>query len=93
MAFDRPDEIDAIDAASDASLSDSDAIVPLSIHPVIGEDLELGLTIDVEKGVSLRLSLPPQQLEGLRNAIRRLEAYSRVLGPHRALNHICGLRF
>jgi hypothetical protein len=80
MAFDRPDEIDAIDGEFDVSLSDSDAIVPLSIHPVIGEDLGLGLTIDVEHGVSLRLSLPPQQLEGLRDAIRRLEAHSRMLG-------------
>jgi hypothetical protein len=80
MAFDRHDEIHAIDAKVDVSLSDSDAIVPLSIHPVIGEDLELGLKIDVEEGVSLQLSLPLQQLEGLRNAIRRLEAHSRMLG-------------
>ena len=80
MAFDRAEEIDPIDAEFDVSLSDSDAIVPISIHPVIGEHLELGLTIDVEEGASLRLSLPPQQLEGLRDAIRRLEAHSRVLG-------------
>jgi hypothetical protein len=85
MAFDRLDEIDVIDAESDKSLfdvsrGDLDSIVPLSFQPVIGENSEPSLRIDLEGRCSLKLSLPPQQLEGLRDAIRRLEAYTRVLG-------------
>jgi hypothetical protein len=80
MAFDCSDDIDAIDAGSYVSGGNTDEIVPRGIHPVVGEGLRLGLSIDVEEGVSLQLSLPLQQLEALRDAIRRLEAHSRMLG-------------
>jgi len=78
MAFDHPDEIDVIDAKPDKS--DSNSIMPLNFQPMIGENSEPSLRIDLEGHSSLKLSLPPQQLEGLRNAIRRLEAHTRVLG-------------
>jgi len=85
MAFDHPDEIDVIDAKPDKSVfdvspGDSNSIVPLNFQPMIGENSEPSLRIDLEGHSSLKLSLPPQQLEGLRDAIRRLEAQTRVLG-------------
>lgn len=53
------------------------SLVPRSVQPVIGPDMEPGLSIDLGGNMSVELSFPPQQLADLKAAIQQLEAHSK----------------
>lgn len=52
-------------------------ILPVGIQPVIGPDIEPGLSIDMGGNLTLEISLPPQQLADLKRAIAQLEMSSK----------------
>src|SRR5262245_21888338 len=55
-------------------------VIPRGIQPVIGPDIEPGLSFDLGGNLTIELSLPPQKLQALKIAIEQLEAHTKPAG-------------